>query len=236
MDRARAAGVEIVINPGADMESSRRAVEIAQSVKGVYALVGIHPHEAAVTGTAELKIVDELLSAPRVVGVGEIGLDYYRDISPRHDQMRIFRAQMDLARERDLPVQIHDRDAHHDTMEVVSEYVQHIPSIVLHCFSGSPEMAAELIGLGCYISIAGPVTFSNARKVVDVVRQVPLERLLIETDSPYLTPSPFRGQRNEPAHVREVATKVAEIKGMEIEEVASVTADNAMRIFGISPA
>jgi TatD DNase family protein len=142
---------------------------------------------------------------------------------------------MDLAREMGLPVEIHNRDAHRDTFEVVQEYSRHIPAIVMHCYSGSAEMARELVRLGCYISLAGPVTYRNARKLVEVARQIPLERLLVETDSPYLPPSPYRGQRNEPAYVVETARKIAEIRSTSFQEIAAATSANAVEVFGISP-
>lgn len=233
MARARAAGVEVVINPGYDVASSRRAVANARDVRGVYALVGIHPHDADGVTQRQLDEIASLLGAPDVVGVGEIGLDYYRDLSPRDEQMRVFRAQMEIAREHGAPVEIHSRDAHRDTMDVLREYVGRVPSIVMHCYSGSPEMAAELLKMGCLISIAGPVTFSNARKLVDVVRQVPLGSLMVETDAPYLAPTPHRGERNEPAYVSHVAGRIAEIKGVSVEQVANATSATVARVFGI---
>ncbi|OPZ65145.1 MAG: putative deoxyribonuclease YcfH [Firmicutes bacterium ADurb.Bin506] len=169
-----------------------------------------------------------------MVGIGEIGLDYYRDLSPRDEQMKVFRAQMEMAREHGVPVEIHNRDAHRDTMDVLRDYVGRIPAIVLHCYSGSPEMAAELLKMGCHISIAGPVTFSNARKLAEVVRQVPLDRMMVETDGPYLTPVPHRGERNEPAYVRHVAERIAEIKGISTEQVAAATTATVKSVFGIS--
>lgn len=234
MARARAAGVTAVIDPGGDVASSKAAVAIAATYPEIYALAGIHPHEAAGVADEEIGEIAAILSAPKVVGIGEIGLDYYRDLSPRDDQLRVFRAQMDLAREMGLPVQIHNRDAHSDTLKVVREYSRHIPAIVMHCYSGSAEMARELVRLGCYISLAGPVTYRNARKQVEVAGQIPLDRLLVETDSPYLPPSPYRGQRNEPAYVQEVVRKIAEIRNTSFEEIAAATSANAAGIFGIS--
>ncbi len=234
MAKARIAGVEAVINPGYDVASSRRAVNNARDVSGVYALVGIHPHDAAGIGQSQLGEIESLLSAAGVVGIGEIGLDYYRDLSPRDEQMKVFRAQMEMAREHGVPVEIHNRDAHRDTMDVLRDYVGRIPAIVLHCYSGSPEMAAELLKMGCHISIAGPVTFSNARKLAEVVRQVPLDRMMVETDGPYLTPVPHRGERNEPAYVRHVAERIAEIKGISTEQVAAATTATVKSVFGIS--
>lgn len=235
MSRARAAGVEAVINPGADVASSKAAVAIATAYPEVYALAGIHPHEAAGAGGEAIDEIAAILSAPKVVGIGEIGLDYYRELSPRDDQLRVFRAQMDLAREMGLPVQIHSRDAHSDTLKVVQEYSRRVPAIVMHCYSGSVEMAHELVRLGCHISLAGPVTYRNARKLVEVAAQISLDRLLVETDSPYLPPSPYRGQRNEPAYVVEVVQKIAEIRNTSFQEVAAATSANVAGIFEISP-
>ena len=217
MARARAAGVGTVINPGGDVASSKAAVAIAAAYPEVYALAGIHPHEAAGVADEEIGEIARILSAPKVVGIGEIGLDYYRDLCPRDDQLRVFRAQMDLARQIGLPVQIHNRDAHSDTLKVVREYARHIPAIVMHCYSGSAEMARELAKLGCYISLAGPVTYRNARKQVEVAGQIPLDRLLVETDSPCL-PRVVRSRRNEPAYVVETARKIAAVKNTSFEK------------------
>jgi len=235
MARARAEGVGAVINPGADVASSKAAVAIAAAYPEVYALAGIHPHEAAGVRDEAIDEIAAILSSPKVVGIGEIGLDYYRELAPRDDQLRVFRAQLELARQMGLPVQIHSRDASGDTLKMVQEYSRRVPAIVMHCYSGSVEMARDLVKLGCYISLAGPVTYRNARKQVEVAGQVPLDRLLVETDSPYLPPSPYRGQRNEPAYVVETARKIAAIRNISSEEVAAATSANAASILGISP-
>jgi len=233
--RARAEGVGAVINPGADVASSKAAIAIAAAYPEVHALAGIHPHEAAGASDEAIGEIAAILSAPKVVGIGEIGLDYYRELSPRDDQLRVFRAQLELAREMSLPVEIHSRDAHADMLKMVQEYSRRVPAIVMHCYSGSAEMAHELVKLGCYISLAGPVTYRNARKQVEVAGQVPLDRLLVETDSPYLPPSPYRGQRNEPAYVVETARKIAAIRNISFEEIAAATSANVTETFGISP-
>ena len=235
MARALAKGVDAVINPGADVASSKAAIAIAAAYPEVHALAGIHPHEAAGASDEAIGEIAAILSAPKVVGIGEIGLDYYRELSPRDDQLRVFRAQMELARETGLPVQIHSRDAASDTLKIVREYSRRVAAIVMHCYSGSAEMARELVMLGCYISLAGPVTYGNARKQVEVAGQVPLDRLLVETDSPYLAPNPYRGRRNEPAYVVETARKIAAVRDISFEEVAAATSANAAGIFGISP-
>lgn len=235
MERAREAGVEIVVNPGYDVRSSLIAAGNAAIHRGLYAMAGIHPHDAAGVGDEELEEISKILSMPRVVGVGEIGLDYYRDFSPRDEQVRVFRAQLELAKASGCPVQIHSRDANLETFNILKEYAQDLPAIVMHCYSGSAEMAADLIKLGFFISLGGPVTYRNARKPVEVARDVPLDRLLVETDSPYLPPSPHRGERNEPAFVVEVVRKIADIKGVPMEEIAQATSMNAMEVFSISP-
>ncbi|MEA4883407.1 MAG: TatD family hydrolase [Clostridia bacterium] len=236
LERAHAAGVGTVINPGYNLQSSQMAVSNAGAHPEVYALVGIHPHDASGVGDAEIATVAELLSLPKVVGIGEIGLDYYRDLSPRDQQLRVFRSQLELAREMGVPVEIHNRDAHHDTLEMLREYAPNLPAVVMHCYSGSSEMASDLMRLGCYISFAGPVTYRNSRRLIEAAAAVPLERMLVETDSPYLPPSPYRGERNEPAYVVEVVRRISELKNVPVTEVEAATAANAAAIFRLSPA
>ena len=230
--RALAAGVGIIINVGADLASSRRAVALAEAHPQIYAAVGVHPHDAKTLTEEVLTELRELARHPQVVAIGEIGLDFYRDLSPRDVQRQAFERQLALARELDKPVIIHDREAHAEVMDTLRRW-QGLRG-VLHCFSGSLEMARRAVELGFYISIAGPVTFKNARRLPEIVRQLPLERLLIETDCPYLAPHPHRGERNEPAYVRLVAEAVAEIKGLPLEEVARVTTANTQTLFGLT--
>jgi len=232
IERALAAGVSRILNVGADLASSRRAVALAKAHPQIYAAVGVHPHDAKTLTEEVLTELRELARHPQVVAIGEIGLDFYRDLSPRDVQRQAFERQLALARELDKPVIIHDREAHAEVMDTLRRW-QGLRG-VLHCFSGSLEMARRAVELGFYISIAGPVTFKNARRLPEIVRQLPLERLLIETDCPYLAPHPHRGERNEPAYVRLVAEAVAEIKGLPLEEVARVTTANTQTLFGLT--
>ena len=230
--RAADNGLEAILNAGADMFSSARAVELAARHAMVYASVGIHPHDAKEAREADYQQLADWCGQAKVVAVGEIGLDYHYDFSPRDLQRQVFVRQLDLARQMGKPVIIHNREAHADSLAIVKAEGKGL-SGVFHCFSGSVEMARELLKLGWYLSVAGPVTFANAHKLHEVVQAVPLERLLVETDSPYLTPAPFRGRRNEPAYVRYVAEKVAAIRGLDAAELAAATTANAKRFFGI---
>jgi len=235
--RAREAGVTTIINVGADIESSLASVALAERYPFIYAAVGVHPHDASILDETTLAKLKELARHPKVVAIGEIGLDYYRNLSPRDVQRRVFRLQLKLALDVGKPVIIHDRDAHREVLEILKEVAQKADGRltgVMHCFSGSPEMAREVLKLGFRISVAGPVTFKNARKLPQIVRELPLDRLLIETDCPYLAPHPYRGKRNEPAYVRLVAEAIAAIKGMPVEEIARATLQNALRLFGIA--
>lgn len=237
VQRAREAGVEFIINPGYDLESSRRAVALTERYPEVYAAVGVHPHEAK-TVTDEVIAELRLLAAqPKVVAIGEIGLDFYRDLSPREKQRRVFRQQLALATELDLPVIVHDREAHSEVMAILTESIQYpISSFkgVLHSFSGDRAMAEKVFDLGFCLGIAGPVTFRNARRLRALVRELPLKRLLIETDAPYLAPHPYRGKRNEPARVALVAAAVAELHGVGETEAGEQTAAAARQLFGLS--
>ncbi|WP_173442832.1 TatD family hydrolase [Selenomonas ruminantium] len=232
--RANAAGVTRLINMGDTLQSSAKAVELAAAYDGVYAGVGIHPEEIYELGKAD----DEQLTAwtreKRVVAIGEIGLDYYweKDEEKRALQRRMFIHQLDLARQLHLPVCIHDREAHGDTMAILKKEGKGLKG-VLHCFSGSYEMAQEIYKMGWYIGVDGPLTYKNAAKLPEIVEKFPLERILVETDAPYLAPVPMRGKQNEPAFVRYVAEKVAEIKGISVENVAKQTSTNAEELYGI---
>ena len=231
--RARAAGVTRIANVGYDLPSSRRALAIAQAYPGCCAVVGIHPHDAQTLDEETLAQLRELAQAPEVVAIGEIGLDYYRDLSPREVQGRAFQRQIQLARELNKPLVIHDRDAHGETVAMLQREKAGTNGGILHCFSGSWEMAQQCIALGFHIALGGPVTFSNAHKLLDIARLVPLERLLLETDCPYLSPQPFRGKRNEPARVRIVAEKIAELRGITLAELAAATTKNACAVYGL---
>ena len=224
--------VGLIVNPGCDIPSSRVAVELAGKFDFVYAAVGIHPENCADFESEQIEKLRELAKEPKVVAIGEIGLDYYWAENPPKDlQQKVLRRQLLLAQELRLPVIIHDRDAHADTMAIVREFPQ--VRGVFHCFAGSTEMARELIGMGWMLSFNGAATFKNARKAPEVIAAVPLEKLMIETDAPYLTPVPHRGERNDSSYVRFVAEKIAEIKGLSPEEVERVTWENGRRFFGI---
>ena len=226
-------GVDLVINPGADLQSSIKSVSLSEQYDNIYAAVGIHPHEAKEMDESTLEVLKSFANREKVVAIGEIGLDYYYDNSPRDIQKQKFIEQLDLAKEVNLPVIIHSRDAAGDTFDILKSAQDGSLEGVLHCYSGSVEMALEYIKLGFYISIAGPVTFKNARIVKEVAKTVPMDRLLIETDSPYLTPEPYRGKRNEPVYVRQIAGTIAELRGISFEEVATKTAENTKKLFRI---
>jgi len=234
ISRLREAGVELVINVGCNMQSSLKSVEITKEYDFIYGAVGIHPHDASDLNEESLGQLRELAREPRIVAVGEIGLDYYYDYSPRELQKKCFREMIGMAKELKLPIIIHDRDAHEDTLKIVKEEKANEVGGVFHCYSGSWEMAKEVMKLGFYMAIGGAVTFKNAKKVVEVAQEIPLDHLLIETDCPYLAPVPYRGKRNEPAYVSKVAERIAEIKGISIEEVAKATLENGKRLFGLT--
>ncbi len=234
LERATAAGVSHIIVPGGDLESSRAACELAANHEQIYCAVGVHPHDAErVTDKCYAIIKEMAVANQKVVAIGEIGLDFYRDRSPRGDQERAFRRFIRLARELSLPVIVHDRDAHERVMRILREEKAAEAGGVLHCFSGDMEMARECVEMGFYISIPGTVTFAANETLREVVRGIKIEHLLLETDAPYLAPVPFRGKRNEPAHVRLTASKVAELKGLSLEDVGRITSLNAKRLFGI---
>ena len=244
IERAGAAGVKAIINVGASLASSQAAVALAEAYPQIYAAVGVHPHDAKTVTGETLEELRALALHPKVVAIGEIGLDFFRDLSPRDKQRQAFKQQLALAGEIRKPVIIHDRDAHSQIMAILRRWVEgghqpsaisHKPTGVLHCFSGDLAMAQEAIELGFYISIAGPLTFKKARRLRELVRQLPLEKLLVETDCPYLTPHPHRGKRNEPAYVKFVAQEVARVKGLSLEEVARITSSNAQALFALGP-
>jgi len=235
IERAFSGGLAAIVNIGYDLNASREAVQIANNHKNVYAVIGIHPHNAKTIRTDVLASLRELAQAPKVVAIGEIGLDYYRNLSPRQQQTEAFEEQLQLAKELQLPVVIHDREAHADVLQVIRKFGNEI-SGVLHCFSGSIEMAEEASKLGYMISIAGPVTFPNARRLHQVVEHLPTESIVLETDCPWLTPQSKRGKRNEPAFIVETAHKVADLKGIQVDELAEITSRNARRLFRIEEA
>ena len=227
--RMRENGVTGMMNIGCDLPSSERSVELAGRFDWVWAAVGSHPDDANHVGAARIERYRALCKHPRVKAVGEIGLDYHYEDVPRDVQKQAFRMQMQLAREVGLPVVVHEREAHGDAMELLDDF----PDVtgVFHCYSGSAEMARELVRRGWYVGFTGVVTFKNARRAVETVEALPLDRILIETDCPYMAPEPYRGRRNDPSYVPLVAARIAGIKGISPEEAGRITRENAARLF-----
>lgn len=225
-------GVSLVVDPGCDIPSSRAALALAEKYPFLYAAVGYHPESCAPYRPEELDILRDMARHPKVVAIGEIGLDYYWEENPPKElQQQVFRRQMALAEELDLPVIVHDREAHADALAIVREF----PRVrgVFHCFSGSAEMARELVKLGWMVSFTGVLTYKNARKALEAAEAVPLDRLMIETDSPYMAPVPHRGKRNDSGYLIHICEKLAEIKGISPEECARITLENGKRFFHI---
>lgn len=222
-------GVSKVINCATDLKTSLFTVDLCNSYDYIYGALGIHPEEIETASATDIDEVKKLiLTNKKIVAVGEIGLDYYWDTSFKEKQLEFFISQIKLAKELDLPVIIHDREAHGDTLEIVKE---HKPKGVLHCFSGSVEMAKEVLKCGMYLGFGGSLTFKNARKAVEVAQMVPLDRFLFETDCPYLAPVPHRGKRNDSSLISFVAQRMAEIKGTDTDEILKIANDNAVRLF-----
>jgi hydrolase, TatD family len=230
LTRMKSSGITRVTNVGYDLASSERSLKLAQDYDFIYAVIGIHPHNAEGINDESWEKLKKMAKQAKVLAWGEIGLDYYRDLSPRSIQKEVFIRQIKLANEAGLPIVIHNRDAHQDVLEIVKANPPKYGG-VFHCYSGSLEMAKILLKLGFYLSFAGPVTFKNARHTVEVARHIPIDRILVETDSPYLSPEPRRGKRNEPTYVREVVKKIAEIRNLSFEEVALQTMRNAEAVF-----
>ena len=225
-------GVGLVMNPGCSLASSRNADALSQEFDFLYAAVGSHPDAADEVNEAVLEEYRELVRQnPKIKAIGEIGLDYHYEDIPRELQLKAFRAQMALAAELDLPVIVHERDAHADGMAVIDEF----PTVkgVFHCYSGSAEMATELVKRGWYIGFTGVLTFKNARKALEVAASVPLDRLVLETDCPYMAPEPFRGKRNHPGYLYRMAERLAELRGVSVEEIHRITTENGKRLYRI---
>jgi TatD DNase family protein len=235
IDRARAAGVETIIAVGGagDMSSNAEAVNLADTFSDVYATVGMHPHDAKDVGADELRSLAALAASPKVIAIGETGLDYYYNYSPHDVQRRVFSEFIHMALDTGLPIVVHERDAAHEAADLLRGEGAGGLRGVIHCFTGNKDAARAYLELGFYLSFTGIITFKNAGALREVVRQVPLERMLVETDSPYLTPVPHRGKRNEPAYVRFVAETIAQVKEMPVEEVARATTRNVKQLFGI---
>lgn len=226
-------GVELILNPGCDLKSSQTAVELAERFPFVYAAVGVHPEECADWNAEhDIPVLEALAQNPKVRAIGEIGLDYHwPENPPRELQQQVFHAQLDLAEKLNLPVIVHDRDAHHDCLDIVRAH----PNVtgVYHCYSGGVEDAKTLMKLGWMISFTGSITFKNARRALEVIDLLPMDRIMIETDSPYMSPEPFRGRRNDSGRVHLVAEAIARRKGLDPEEVARITLENGKRFFRI---
>ncbi|MBP3673824.1 MAG: TatD family hydrolase [Oscillospiraceae bacterium] len=225
-------GLALVMNPGCSLASSRNAAALAEKYDYIYAAVGSHPDAADEVNEEVLEAYRKLCkSNSKIKAIGEIGLDYHYEDIPRDLQMKAFRAQMELAQELGLPVIVHEREAHEDGMRIVRDF----PDVtgVFHCYSGSAEMARQLVDKGWYIGFTGVLTFKNARKAVEVASSIPLERIVLETDCPYMAPEPFRGKRNDPRKLYRMAEKLAQIRGLSVEEVHAVTVENGKRLYRI---
>ena len=226
-------GVGLVVDPGCDLPSSRAAVALAEKYSHVYAAVGVHPEDCAGFQDGDLEELRRLLRHPKVVAIGEIGLDYYWEENPPRDfQQTVFRKQLALASELDLPVIVHDREAHGDSLAIIQEF----PTVtgVFHCFSGSPEMAAELLKRGWYLGFDGPITYKNAKRAPEVAAITPLDRMVVETDAPYMAPVPMRGKRNDSRYLPYVIEKLAAWKGVTVEEMTRITWENGRRLFRLA--
>jgi TatD DNase family protein len=235
--RAEAAGVADIVTIGAGdgLGASARAVALAVAHEPVWAAVGVHPHDARLFAADDLPRLFELARRPKVVALGEIGLDYVKEYSPRAAQLALFRDQLRLARELELPVVIHDREAHEDTLRALQDVGVGPRGGIMHCFSGDAAFALTLVAMGFYISVPGVITFANAKVLPEAARAVPLDRLLLETDCPFLAPVPHRGRRNEPAYVRFTAEALARVRGESLARIAEATTSNARRVFGLAP-
>lgn len=233
ISNAKAAGVENIVIPSVDISSFSKVVNISNKYEGIYCALGIHPSEAQKAQEEHFIKLEELCrTEKKVVAIGECGLDYYWDKTFVDEQKEVFEKQIQIAIKHNLALVVHDREAHKDTFDMLVKASGKVP-VVMHCFSGSLEFANECIKKGFYIALGGVVTFKNAKKAHEVAKHIPLEYLLLETDAPYLTPEPYRGKRNEPAHVKFSAEKIAELRGASFEEIADITTQNARKVFGI---
>ncbi|WP_213809539.1 TatD family hydrolase [Jeotgalicoccus sp. WY2] len=231
--RARENGLEKMVVIGCDRKSIERTMELIEAYDDIYGVIGWHPVDAIDCTDEDLQWIEELSAHEKIVGIGETGLDYHWDKSPKDVQKKLFRRQLALAKRVGLPIIIHNRESTEDCMEILKEENAHEIGGIMHAFSADEKTADEIIAMNFYVSLGGPVTFKNAKLPKDIAVHVPLDRLLVETDAPYLTPHPFRGKRNEPAHVKLVAEKIAELRGMSYEDLASATTENAKRLYNI---
>lgn len=224
--------VELVLNPGSNMKSSRAAVKLAEAHSFIYAAVGIHPHDSALLSENDISELEQMSKHPKVVAIGEIGLDYHHDFSPRDAQKIAFERQLELASRLRLPVVIHERNAHADALDILRNY--ELKSVVYHCYSGSLEHAKILLGMGCYLSFTGTITFKGAQKSHDVIRYMPSDRLMLETDAPYLAPEPHRGKRNDSTYLPIIAQLMADIRHVSVDEIVEKTFENGKNFFNIA--
>jgi len=231
--RAHRQGVRAIVNAGSDLQSSRSSLQITQHYPDVFIAIGFHPNRAAIMREGDIKLLAELAGNPKVVAIGETGLDFYRKTSPRQRQLEVFQQQLELAAELSLPVIIHCRQAHEEVLNILAQWVKSSGNKrgVMHCFSGDMKLARRYIELGFMISLAGPVTYPSARDGVEVARELPLDKLLVETDSPFLAPQLHRGRRNEPSYVSLIVDRIAQLRGIPTELIAQATAQNAINLF-----
>jgi len=225
-------GIAFIVEVGVDLKSSKKAIKLAYDNQKIFSAVGIHPHDVKDIKSEVLEELEKLAKLSRVVAIGEIGLDYYRNLSPRELQKRYFIEQIKIAKKLDKPIIVHIRDAYDDALDILKEHAKEL-RVVIHSFSGDINDARVALSLGFFLGIGGPVTFKNAHKLREIVKEIPLDFILSETDCPYLTPEPFRGRRNEPKYVRYVIEKIAQIKGLDIELVANQILENSKKFFNI---
>ncbi len=231
MEKARKEDVNYIINVASNLAASHRGLELSQIFSSIYATVGVHPHDADQVDKEAISVLKDMAKADQVVAIGEIGLDFHYDNSPRDKQKEVFRAQLDLAREINLPVVIHSREAEEETLKILIEKKVSELGGIFHCFTGDLELAERVMDLGLYLALGGIITFNNADNLRRTVSDIPLKKILLETDCPFLTPHPYRGQRNEPSYVKYVAEKIAEIKDISLSEVAKRTTENAKKVY-----
>ena len=231
--RAGEAGVDYIIVPATDLVTAKEVINLTEKYDNIFGAVGIHPHETKEWNSALISKIEALASNEKIVAIGEIGLDYYYDYSPKEKQIEAFKSQIDLALKLDLPVIIHNRDSDVDMMKIIGSYCGSGLKAQFHCFNGSLKDAIELMHMNYMISFTGNITFKKADELIEVLKHVRIDQILLETDSPFLTPVPYRGKRNEPSYVKYVAEKVAEVHNMSVEEVGRITSFNSFRMFGI---
>jgi TatD DNase family protein len=233
LKRARDSGVEFIVNVGSSMEGTKRSIQIAGENDFIYAAIGIHPHEADTVKEEDIELFKGFIAKPKVVAIGEIGLDYYKNISSEENQKKLFISLLKIAKDADLPLIIHSREADSDMIDILKDIMGNSIKGVMHCFSGGEAFLKTCLDMGLFISFTCNITYKNAASLREVARLVPMDRLLIETDAPFLAPQDFRGKRNEPMHVKYVAEKIAEIQDLDFHKVAEITTNNAIKFFGL---